>query len=148
MPQIGTKTKRNLKTKFVLVISVIKDNFWCKIWVWFIIAQTCLIWNNLVSFCKISLVGHFSCSVFAKKYQFCVRIRKWWKIWIFEIHYASYMLNIKVKFKNHIFQCFFYSDTKLVFFGKNWVRKMPHKWYFGQTNQNIQNQTSLRKFVR
>ena len=49
-------------------------------------------------------MGHFSHSVLAKKYQFCIRIRKKWKIWIFEIHYASYILNSKVKFKNHIFQ--------------------------------------------
>ena len=27
LPQIDTKTKRNLKTKFVLVISVVRDNF-------------------------------------------------------------------------------------------------------------------------
>ena len=68
------------------------------------LVQTCLIWNNLVSFCKISLVGYFPHSVFAKNYQFCIRIRRWWKIWIFEIHYASYILNSKVKFKNHIIQ--------------------------------------------
>ena len=58
----------------------------------------------MVSFCKISLVGYFSHSVFAKKYQFCIRIRKIWKIRIFEIHYPSYMSNSKVKFKNHIIQ--------------------------------------------
>ena len=39
----------------------------------------------------------------------------------------------------------FNSATKLVFFGQNWVGKMPHKWYFGQTNQIIPNQTSLRE---
>ena len=49
-------------------------------------------------------MGHFSHSVWAKNYQFCIRIRKKWKIWIFEIHYASNILNSKVKFKNHIFQ--------------------------------------------
>ena len=45
------------------------------------LAQTCLIWNNLVSLSKISLMGHFSHSVFAKKYQFCIRIKKYWIIW-------------------------------------------------------------------
>ena len=43
---------------------------------------------------------------------------------------------------------FFNSDTKLVLFGKNWAGKMPRKGYFGQTNQIIPNQTSLREFVR
>ena len=49
--------------------------------------------------------------------------------------------------KPHI-PIFFDSDTKLVFFGKNWVGKMPHKWYFAKTNQIIPNQTSLDEFVQ
>ena len=31
---------------------------------------------------------------------------------------------------------------------KTWVGKMPHKWYFGQNNKNIPNQTILREFVQ
>ena len=91
----------------MVIKKLVLSNSWQQIRSWFIIPQTlqtCLIWKNLVSLSKISLMGHFSHSVLAKKYQFCIRIRKKWKIWIFEIHYASYILNSKVKFKNHIFQ--------------------------------------------
>ena len=48
-----------------------------------------------------------------------------------------------VNFKDLYFSISLNSDMKFVFFDKNWVGKMPHMWYFGQTNQNIPNQTSL-----
>ena len=36
---------------------------------------------------------------------------------------------------------------KFVFFDKNLVGKIPHKLHFGQTNQNIPNQTILSEFI-
>ena len=74
---------------------------------------------------KISLMGHFSHSVLAKKYQFCIRIRKKWKIWIFEIHYASSMLNSMVLSKNHIFQYLFILIQIWYFLAKTEWEKCP-----------------------
>ena len=53
-----------------------------------------------------------------------------------------------VNFKNLYLPIFSTSDTKLVIFDKNWVGKIPHTWYFGQTNEIIPNQTSLDEFAR
>ena len=52
------------------------------------LAQNRLIWNILVGLSKISNMGHFSHSVFVKKYKFQIRIEKYGNIWIFEIHLA------------------------------------------------------------
>ena len=47
--------------------------------------QTRLIWNNLVSLSKTSLMGHFSQSIFVKEYQFYVRIEKYGELWMLKI---------------------------------------------------------------
>ena len=52
------------------------------------LAQNRLICNISVVLSKISLMRHFSCSVFVKKYNFHIRTLKNWKIWIFETHHA------------------------------------------------------------
>ena len=61
---------------------------------------------------------------------------------------SSYMLKSIVTFKNPHFSIFKSFDMKFVFFDKSWVKKMPHKWYFGQNNKNIPNQTILHEFAQ
>ena len=52
------------------------------------LAQNRLIWNIFVVLSKISLMGHFSHSVFVKKYKFHIKTLKNWEMWVFESHYA------------------------------------------------------------
>ena len=56
---------------------------------------------------------------------------------VFEFYLAVWHVRSIVNFKNSYFPSFSNSDTKLVFLGKNWVGKIPHKWYFAKTNQII-----------
>ena len=53
---------------------------------WNKLTQNCLIWNILIGLSKISLMGHFSHSIFVKKYKFHIRIETCREIKIFEIH--------------------------------------------------------------
>ena len=54
-----------------------------------------------------------------------------------KITLLSNILEGIVNFKKLYLPIFSTSDTKLVIFDKNWVGKIPHKWYFGQINQII-----------
>ena len=62
---------------------------------------------------------------------------------VFEFYLAVWYVKSVVNFKNSHFPNFSNADTKLVLNGKNWVGKIPHKWYFAKNNQIIPNQTSL-----
>ena len=80
------------------------DNFswghfaWTTWWTWHYVSNLLLFYLQKMSLSKTKS------ELLLPVHQLCIRIRKKWKIWIFEIHYASYILNSKVKFKNHIFQ--------------------------------------------
>ena len=88
-------------------------------------------------------MAHFSHSVLSKVINFVSELELLGK-WILKIHY--YFLTGK---KQGEFQKFISinSDTKLENFDRNWMRKMPLKWYFEKTNKNIPNQKSLCEFA-
>ena len=74
-----TLTKRYFKTKFVLIISAIKCNFWGKkvhgsLSIFF--AQTRLIWNILSAGSNNWHMGYKSHSVFITEHQFAIEIEK------------------------------------------------------------------------
>ena len=75
------------------------DNFswghfaWTTWWTWHYVSNLLLFYLQKMSLSKTKS------ELLLPVHQLCIRIRKKWKIWIFEIHYASYILNSKVKFK-------------------------------------------------
>ena len=73
---------------------------------WNKLAQNCLIWNILIGLSKISHMGHFSHSVFVKKYKFQIRIEKYWDVWIFENHLAIKHVRGQWISNIYISQCF------------------------------------------
>ena len=115
---------------------------------WFIIAQTRAKSSDLEYFCcfvqNITYGAFFPLS-FCQKIQISYQNLKILRNIDFWNSLSSYMLNSIVNFKILCFSIFLDSHMKFVFFDKNWVGKMPHKWYFWQIIKNIPNQMIFRE---
>ena len=148
MAQKGTLTKIFFKIKFVLITKMIPGNFWHQLRSWIIIDffrtnSSDLEWFEC-QFQKLTYEAFFPLN-FCHKTQF---FNQKWKMKKNKNFWNSPCLSFTkrvVNFKNLHFLIFFNSDLKFVFYGKNWVGKMPHRSMFGCDTQIIPNQTSLRE---
>ena len=86
MLQKGVLLNDIVKSKNRANCTLILSNFWHQIRAWNIIDYFRLIWNNSGNIIENWLMGHFFHSVFVTKLNFHIRIGKFWKSKIFEIH--------------------------------------------------------------
>ena len=148
MAEKGALIKRCLKTKFILVIHVIKGNFWHQMSAWIVIDffranSSDLEWFEC-QFQKLTYGAFFPLN-FHHWVGICGQLWLLVKTIEFWNTLCSNLINNKVNFKIPCLLTFFNSDLKFVFCDKNWVGKIPHKSIFGTHTQIIPNQTSLRE---
>ena len=126
--------KKWSKIKPRVIQRLVFGSFWHQKRTWFIIAYTCAKSPDLECFGWIIqniTYGAFFPLSFCQKIQISYQNLKILRNKEFWNSLSSYMLCSKVIFKILFFSIFLNHDMKFVFFDKNWVGKMPHKWYFG-----------------
>ena len=134
-------TKRYLKTKFVLVICVIKGNFWDPKNVWIIID---FFFQKLVWF------GMFWMQV--PKIEWSISFYHWTQIYYQKLkilkkkNFLKFFTTLQIWHQGdflslYLIITFFYFNSKFVSGDENWVEIILHMSTLGTCTQNIPNQT-------